>query len=129
MPTRPVFYRFIPWLLKRMPDQQASKEKISEIMWKIFGKNRPDGKLTLKGVPKNIHRLLTSVRNIQGKFKILSLTKDGFYTIGSDGERVLTGTPPNGLKKIQDQEIKQWENACLASTGMNIDELINSTFA
>ena len=64
MPTRPVFYRFIPWLLKRMPDQQASKEKISEIMWKIFGRNRPDGKLTSEGVPKNIHRLLHSVKNI-----------------------------------------------------------------
>lgn len=129
MPKPPVFYRFIPWLLKRMPNQRASKEKISEIMWKIFGKNRPDGKLTLKGVPKYIHRLLTSVRNIQGKFQILSRTKDGFYTIGSDGERVLSGTPPNGLKNIQDKEIKQWENACLASTGMNIGELINSTFA
>ena len=129
MPTRPVFYRFIPWLLKRMPNQQASKEKISKIMWGIFGENRSDKKLTSEGVPKYIHRLLTSVRNIQGKFKILSRTKDGFYTIGSDGERVLSSTPPNGLKKIQDKEIKQWENACLASTGMNIGELINSTFA
>lgn len=129
MPKPPVFYRFIPWLLKKIPNQQASKEKISEIMWRIFGKNRSDEKLTEKGVPRNIHRLLHSVKNIQGNFEILSLTKDGFYTIGSDGERVLSGTHPNGLKNISISEIKQWENACLTFTGMNIDELINSTFA
>lgn len=129
MPKPPVFYRFIPWLLKRMPNQRASKEKISEIMWGIFGKNRPDGKLTSEGVPRTIHQLLHSVKNIQGYFEILALTKNGFYTIGSDGERVLSGTPPNGLKKISISEIKQWENVCLASTGMNIGELINSTFA
>ena len=129
MSKPPVFYRFIPWLLKRMKNQQASKEKISEIMWEIFCKNRSDGKLTSEGVPRTIHQLLHSVKNIPGYFEILSLTKDGFYTIGSDGERVLSGTPPNGLINIQNKEIKQWENACLASTGMNIDELINSTFA
>ena len=129
MPKPPVFYRFIPWLLKRMKNQKASKEKISEIMWRIFGKNRSDGKLTSEGVPRTIHQLLHSVKNIPGYFEILSLTKDGFYTIGSDGERVLSGTPPNGLINIQNKEIKQWVNACLASTGMNIGELINLTFA
>lgn len=129
MPKLPIFYRFIPWLLKKMPNQQASKEKLSEIMWRIYGKDRPDGKLTSEGAPRTIRQLVNSVKNRPGYFKILSLIKDGFYTIGSDGERVLSGTPPNGLKKVSIAEINQWEKDCLAYTGMNMDELINSTFA
>ncbi len=129
MPKPPVFYRFIPWLLKRMPKQQASKEKLSEIMWRIYGKNRPDGKLTSEGAPRTIRQLVHSVKNRPGSFKILSLTKDGSYIIGSDGEKVLTGPPPSGLKKVSIAEINQWEKDCLAYTGMNIDELIDSTFA
>lgn len=127
MPKPPIFYQFIPWILNRMGKRQASKEKLSEIMWRIFGKDRPDGKLTSRGVPRTIHQLLNAVPN-KGKYKILSLTKDGFYTIGPDGEKGLQGSLPNSLKEITKTEINRWKKVCLDSTGMDIDELIYRTF-
>lgn len=128
MPKPPTFYQFIPWILNRMEKKQASKEKLSEIMWRIFGKDRHDGKLTSPGVPRTIHQLLNAVPN-KGEYKILSLTKDGFYTIGPDGEKVLQGNPPNSLKELTETEINRWKKVCLDSTGMDIDELIYRTFA
>jgi len=42
MPKPPTFYQFFPWILNRMEKRQASKEKLSEIMWRIFWKALPD---------------------------------------------------------------------------------------
>ena len=123
MPKPPTFYQFFPWILNRMEKRQASKEKLSEIMWRIFGKNRSGGKLTSSGVPRTIRRLLNVVPN-RGEYTILLLTKDDYYTIGPDGEKVLQGSPPKGLKGITESEINRWKKVCLDSTGRDIDELI-----
>ena len=64
-----------------------------------MAKNRPDGKLTSEGAPRTIRQLVHSVKNRPGSFKILSLTNDGSYIIGSDGEKVLTGPPSKRSKE------------------------------
>jgi hypothetical protein len=121
---RPTFYRFVPWILSKIENQQAPLETVCEIIWSIFGKDRPDGKLTSTGVPRTLRILQTQVPNIKGEYNILDISSDDIISIGNDGEKILNGTQSDKLKDITESEILQWDRACLMATRKNLEQYV-----